>query len=457
MTQLSRRAFLGGLAMRNRPNVVLILSDDQRFDTVAALGNRQISTPNLDSLARNGLSFTRAHIMGGTAPAVCVASRAMLLSGQTLFRADERLTAEVTGRGRKGPFNLLPEHFRRHGYHTFGTGKWHNRAPLFARSFSSGANILMGGGSDPYRTPLHDFQPSGVYAAQPDRIGNGHASELFTDSAVRFLDQHDRRQPFFLYLAYTAPHDPRVAPESFRRLYAPDRLSLPANFLAEHPFDNGELRIRDEMLAPFPRTPADVRRHLADYYAMISHMDGQIGAVMAALRRNGLSSNTIVVFASDNGLALGQHGLFGKQNLYDHSVRVPLVWSGPDIPRGRRSDSLCYLLDVFPTLCDLCGVPMAGHLEGRSLARALAGKRLDARSSLFLAYRDFQRGVTTGDWKMIRYKTKGDVQLFDLKRDPLEMRNLASTAEGAVRLPKMDRLLRNWMKDVGDPELENRQ
>jgi arylsulfatase A-like enzyme len=461
--RISRRALLGGLtspalvsAARNRPNVVFILSDDQRFDTIAALGDPHISTPHLDSIARNGVSFSRAHIMGGTAPAVCVASRAMLLSGQTLFRADERLTAEVTGRGRKGPFHLLPEHFRRHRYYTFGTGKWHNRAPLFARSFSGGANILMGGGSDPYRTPLHDFQPSGFYAAKPDRVGNGHASELFTDAAVRFLDQHDRQQPFFLYLAYTAPHDPRVAPESFRRMYAPDRLPLPTNFLTEHPFDNGELRIRDEMLAPFPRTPRDVRRHLADYYAMISHMDSQIGRVRDALRRNRFHSNTIVVFASDNGLAVGQHGLFGKQNLYDHSVRVPLMWSGPGIPRGRRSDMLCYLMDVFPTLCDLCGIPRAEHLEGRSLAPAIAGGRTEARSSLLLAYRDFQRGVTTGEWKMIRYKTKGDVHLFHLKSDPLEMRNLASSAEGAARLLEMDRLLRNWMEVTGDPELESK-
>jgi arylsulfatase A-like enzyme len=454
---ITRRSFLGSTALlgagRKKPNVVFILSDDQRFDTIAALGNRDIRTPHLDSLVRSGTTFTRAHIMGGAAPAVCVASRAMIFSGQSLFRADERLTAEVTGRGRKGPFTLLPEHFGKHGYRTFGTGKWHNRAPLFARAFQDGGNILMGGGSDPYKVPLHDFRKSGQYAAQPDRIGEGHASELFTDAAVQFLDKQDSSQPFFLYLGYTAPHDPRVAPAAVRNSYKAEQLPLPKNFLPEHPFDNGELKIRDEMLSPFPRTPEEVKKHLADYYAMITHMDGQIGRVLEALRRKQLSSDTIVVFASDNGLAVGQHGLFGKQNLYDHSVRVPLVMSGPGIGRNKRTDGLCYLLDIFPTLCDVCEIPVAQSLEGVSLAAALKGKSLQQRESLLLAYRDFQRGVTTGDWKMIRYKTKGDVQLFNLRQDPLEMKNLANTDEGRKKLPAMERMLKEWMQKTDDPEL----
>jgi arylsulfatase A-like enzyme len=350
---------------------------------------------------------------------------------------------------------LLPEHFGKNGYRTFGTGKWHNRAPLYARSFQSGANIMFGGMSDPYKAPIHDFRKDGKYPAEPDRVGDKHATELFTDATVRFLEEQQRDQPFFAYLAYTSPHDPRLAPEAVRKSYNEAKLSLPGNFLPQHPFDNGELRIRDEELAPFPRTPEIVRRHLADYYAMITHMDAQIGRVLETLQRRKLSENTIVVFASDNGLAVGQHGLFGKQNLYDHSVRVPLVMRGPGVARGKRSDALCYLLDIFPTLCDACEIPRAEHLEGESLAPALAGKSLEARKSLLLAYRDFQRGVTTGDWKYIRYKGNRMRQLFDLRKDPLEMQNLADADSSKTRLAEMDRLLREWMEKTGDPMLRS--
>jgi arylsulfatase A-like enzyme len=458
---ISRRAMLGGAlgapaflrARARRPNVLFIFSDDQQADTIASLGNPHVRTPHLDSLVQRGVSFNRAYNMGGAAPAVCVASRAMLFTGQTLFRADERLTADVTGRGRKGPFSLLHQHFLSHGYRTFGTGKWHNRAPIFARGFSSGANILIGGGSDHYKVPLHDFRPDRDYPAQPDRIGTSHSSELFSDAAIRYIQEDHGADPFFLYLAYTAPHDPHMSPTSFRKAYPPGRMRVPANFLPEHPFDNGELKIRDEMLAPFPRTRRIIQQYLSDYYAMISHMDAQIGRVLRALEAAGEADGTIVVFSSDNGLAAGQHGLLGKQNLYEHSVRVPLVLCGPGIPRGRRSDALCYLFDLFPTLCELCSVPPADHVEGRSVAPAMVDQNAAVRNSLFFAYRDFQRAVTEGDWKMIRYRTGSPVrlQLFNLHEDPLERNNLAATSAGAERVAAMDRTLQEWMTTTGDP------
>ncbi|MBK7927657.1 MAG: sulfatase-like hydrolase/transferase [Bryobacterales bacterium] len=461
MSISSRRNFLCSSAAapralqagQRRPNVVVLLSDDQTYSTVAALGNREIRTPNLDRMVRSGVAFTRAHIMGGIAPAVCVASRAMFLSGQTLFRADERLTAEVTGRGRRGPFHLLPEYFRSQGYKTFGTGKWHNRAPLYARSFSAGGNIFFGGMTDHFKVPLHDFRPDGRYPAAPDRIGSAHSSQLFTDAAVRFIETHTSSDPFLAYVAYAAPHDPRNAPSEAHRAYPPGRIRLPESFLPEHPFDNGELKIRDEMLAPFPRTPEIVRQQISDYYAMVTHMDAQIGRILDTLERTGRAADTIVVFASDNGLAVGRHGLMGKQNLYDHSVRVPLIFSGRGVPKNRRSDSLCYLLDVFPTLCSLCDLPAPPTLEGLSLAPAFTRPDAVLRDSLFLAYRELQRAVTTGDWKFIRYRTStpGPVQLFHLRKDPYELKNLADTPDGRRRIPEMQKLLERWMKDTGDP------
>lgn len=444
----SRREFLSlaaGLASppARRPNVLVLLTDDQRFDTIQALGNREVRTPNIDRIVRHGTAFTHAFIMGGTIPAVCSPSRAMLLTGQHLFRADRSIVRPKDPL----PFALMPEHFRKSGYATFGTGKWHNGPALYARCFSHGDQIFFGGMSDHDKVPVHAFDPSGEYPREQRRIGAGFSTEIFSDAAIRFLRGHRGDQPFFAYVSYTAPHDPRTAPGDYASLYPPDRVSLPPNFLPEHPFDNGEMKIRDEMLAPFPRTPEAVREHIAAYYAMITHLDAQIGRVLDALEETGQADNTIVVFASDNGLAVGQHGLMGKQNLYDHSVRVPLVLAGPGVPRGRREHGLCYLHDLFPTLCGLAALWTPREVESASLGANLRA----GRDSLFLAYKDVQRGVRTGRWKYIVYLTgQGHrEQLFDLENDPWERKNLAGSNLG--RLRRMRTLLARWMRDTGDP------
>jgi arylsulfatase A-like enzyme len=436
-----------------RPNVLILFTDDQRFDTVAALGYRDVRTPNMDRLVRTGTAFTRAHIMGGTIPAVCMPSRAMLLTGQTLFHAHRRTTGPEAAARANREYHLFPELFRRNGYATFGTGKWHNGPPLYARCFGEGAEIFFGGMSDHMKVPIQDFDPAGEYGKERMRTADKFSSELFSDAAVDFVRrQEGKSDPFLAYVSYTAPHDPRTAPREFEKLYPPSRVKLPANFLPEHPFDNGELKVRDELLAPFPRTPAVVREHIAAYYAMISHLDAHIGRVLDALHRSGRADNTIIVFAGDNGLAVGQHGLLGKQNLYDHSVRVPLVIAGPGIPRERRTDSLCYLLDIFPTLCDYAGLSVPATVEGLSLKPAIEepGKRL--RNSLLLAYRHFQRGITDGDWKLIKYHAGKQTmtQLFDLRTDPHEMKNLAEESSQQDRVRQMSARLANWMKRAGD-------
>lgn len=444
-------AILRGQA--KRPNILILFTDDQRFDTVAALGNRDLRTPNMDRLVRMGTAFTRAHIMGGTVPAVCMPSRAMLLTGQTLFRAHNHTTGpEAVARANRD-YHLFPELFRRNGYVTFGTGKWHNGPPLYARCFSEGAAIFFGGMSDHLKVPLQDFDPEGEYGKDRLRTGEKFSSELFSDAAIEFLErQRGRDEPFLAYVAYTAPHDPRMAPKEFVKLYPPSRMKLPPNFLPEHPFDNGELKIRDELLAPFPRTPEIVREHIAAYYAMITHLDLNIGRVLDALEKTGRAQDTVIVFAADNGLAVGQHGLLGKQNLYDHSVRVPLIIAGPGIPRGRRTNSLCYLHDLFPTLCDYAGLSVPPTVEGRSLRPAIEHPGQHVYESLMLAYRHFQRGLTDGDWKLIHYNTSGKrtTQLFDLRNDPHETRNLAEETAQRERLRQMTARLSNWMRRCGD-------
>jgi arylsulfatase A-like enzyme len=456
--ELLRTAALGAtsttLSAARRPNILILFSDDQRYDTLSGLGHPEVKTPNLDRLMKRGTAFDHAFIMGGTIGAICVPSRAMLLTGQSLFHVHDSIIApDKAPSARQRPFEMFPETFHRAGYTTFGTGKWHNGPKLYARAFERGGPIMFGGMSDHDKVPVMDYDPAGEYPKAKVRTGEKFSSELFSDAAVRFLREYKEDKPFLMYVAYTAPHDPRTPPQDYVAMYPAEHTKLPPNFLPQHPFDNGEMKVRDEMLAPWPRTPETIRRHIAEYYGMITHMDAQIGRVLAALQESGKADNTIVVFAGDNGLAVGQHGLLGKQNLYDHSIRVPLILAGPGVPRGKRTSAMCYLLDLFPTLCDLTGVEAPATVEGRSLAPVLRGRSETARDSIFAAYRDVQRTVRTERWKLILYQVSGrrTVQLFDIRNDPWEMKNLAQDPQHAGRLEEMRGLLRDWMKRVDDP------
>ena len=446
-------AALAGLAQKRRPNILFLFTDDQRFSTLHAINNPAVRTPVMDGLVRGGTAFTHACIMGGTIGAVCAPSRGMMLTGQSLFHVSDSIVTPYHGKDSAArPYDLFPEVFRKAGYQTFGTGKWHNTEPLYARCFNHGGNVMFGGMSDHLKVPVADFDPSGRYPKNQRHIGGKFSSELFSDTAIDFLRGYQSDDPFLMYVAYTAPHDPRMAPNRYTDLYPWEKIELPKNFLPEHPFDNGELKIRDELLAPFPRTPEIVKRNIAAYYAMITEVDEQMGRVLEALRQTGRAENTIVVFAADNGLACGQHGLMGKQNLYDHSVRVPLVIGGPGLPKGRKVDSLCYLMDLFPTFCDLAGLKTPASVEGRSLSPLLHGGSKPVRDSVFLAYKNFQRGVRTDRWKLILYNVKGrqTAQLFDLQSDPLEMKNLAAEPAYAAHVRELRGLLKKWMKETAD-------
>jgi len=430
-----------------KPNILFFFTDDQRFDTIHALGNDHVITPTMDSLVERGTTFTNAYIMGGQSAAVCMPSRAMLMTGRHLFHIRDNGSIIPT------EHVMLPELLRKHGYATFETGKWHNGPPSLARSFTDGGKIFFGGMSDHYRVPVRDFDPEGKYPKDLTYHDEGtHSSELFSDAAIRFLRTHREDRPFFLYIAYTAPHDPREMPEEYLNLYDPDRIPLPENFLPEHPFDNGELEVRDEQLAQWPRTPREIRGHIAAYYAMITHVDAQIGRVINALRETGRADNTIIVFAGDNGLAVGQHGLMGKQNVYEHSVHVPLIMSGPGIPAGERRDAFCYLYDIFPTLCDLTGIEVPVTVDGISLVPSVRNGSLKARDSLFFAYKNYQRAVRTERWKLILYNVNGKktTQLFDLARDPRETTNLAAASSYAGRISELTSVMNKWLEKTGD-------
>lgn len=405
-----------------KPNILLILTDDQRYDTLSALGHEHVHTPNLDRLVERGTTFERCHIMGGSVPAVCCPSRAMLHTGRGLFEIDNH------GKAIPDKHALLGEYLRNHDYTSYGTGKWHNGTAAYNRSFDDGGTIFFGGMADHWHVPCHDYDPTGAYAGNGHIRKGAHSTTRITAEAVEIVRRHDQSQPFFCSVAYLAPHDPRTMPEEFKQRQMEQRPSTPVNFAPEHPFDHGDLHVRDELLADLPRRPDEIKRHIAEYYAMIDHLDWSIGRLIDALESTGQLDNTLIVVSGDNGLAVGQHGLMGKQSCYDHSLRVPLIFAGPGVPVGERRQQLCYLHDVFPTLCDVVGGEAPASVTAHSLWPTITANAAH-RPSLYCGYRARIRSLTRDDgWKLICSDGVDGIQreqLFDLKADPNEMTNLA--------------------------------
>lgn len=402
------------------PHILLIYADDQRWDTIRALGNPEIHTPHLDRIVERGFHFTNAYCMGAMIPAVCTPSRTMLLTGRSLWNIPDPRAAEI-------PADVvpLPTALRDAGYTTWHCGKRGNSYRAAHAAFDT------------------NIENDGRTAASATE----HA-----DRAIEFLQQHDGSRPFFMYLAPPVPHDPRLAPDEFTRLYDADKLSLSPNFLPEHPFDNGELRVRDELLAPHPRTPAAMRQHLADYYATISHLDHEVGRVLVALDERGWTDNTVIIFSSDQGLAVGgRHGLMGKQNLYEH-FKSPLVIAGPGIAHG-QSAALVYLFDLYPTICGLARARIPASAAGHSLLPIIQGNQTKVRDWLLCGYRECQRMIRDERWKLIEYRAADGrhTQLFDLAHDPDELHNLADVPKFATERSRLTDLLRQARSDFGDP------
>lgn len=423
-----------------RPNILLLFADDQRADTIGAWGNPHIRTPHLDTLAKGGFSFRNNYCFGANSGAVCVPSRAMLMSGRTWFDVPHHL----------GGVPLLPELLRKAGYVTFATGKWHNGQSSFVRAFPEGKSVFFGGMADHTKVRVADVE--GGKIVRP-RTAAKFSSEEFANAAVDFLNSYQGEAPFFCYVAFTAPHDPRNPPEKYRQMYLADRPPLPENFLPQHPFDNGFAKnIRDENLAGYPRDPEVIRDQLAEYYGLVTHLDEQVGRILAALRATGREEDTVVLYAADHGLAMGSHGLLGKQSVYEHSMKCPLIAVGPGIPAGKSTEAFTYLFDLFPTICQLAGADAPADIAGHSLVPLWRGEASAVRDSVFLPYSQVMRAVRDQRWKLIVYPQINHVQLFDLASDPHERKNLAENPAQAQRIEELTALLRQWQTRVSDKQ-----
>lgn len=414
-----------------KPNIVFIFADDQCFSTINALGASGIETPNLDALAKQGTTFSHAYNMGSWSGAVCIASRTMLNSGRFVWNAN---AIHGQSERERSQGRWWSEYLKQAGYRTYMTGKWHCRAnaekafdvardirPGMPKAVELGYNRPLPDGSDPWSPSDPKF--GGFWE------GGTHWSEVVANHAEDFLDEaQNDDSPFFMYLAFNAPHDPRQAPQSYIDRYPASKVAIPKNFQPLYPFADaigcGE-SLRDERLAPFPRTSHAIQVHRSEYYALITHMDAQIGRILKAIEKSGKADNTWIFFTADHGLAVGQHGLLGKQNMYDHSVRVPFIVNGPGVQTDRTIAEPIYLQDVMPTTLQLAGVPKPKHVEFNSLLPLLDGE-VSPYPFIYGCYLQKQRSIRSRTHKLIVYPEAPAVRLYNLVDDPLELHDISN-------------------------------
>ena len=455
-------------AEAEKPNIVFLFADDQTYKGVAALGNDEIKTPNLDYLCETGITFTNAYNMGAWNGAVCVASRAMLNTGRFLWRA------QSYDKNKKMWSELMSDA----GYDTYMGGKWHTyRHPRDV--FNHVGSVRGGMPEDTWpaywnarKNNPNEPMPYGYERSTNTEEGewkpwdknNGghwkggkHWSEVLGDEAVGFINEaKDKDNPFFMYLAFSAPHDPRQSPKEYVDMYPLEDLSLPPTFQPEYPYKDsigGGPTLRDAALAPYPRTELSIKTHKQEYYAIISHLDAQIGRILEALEASGEMKNTYIFYTADHGLAVGEHGLMGKQYMYDFSLRVPFFVIGPKIPKNKKKEMDIYLQDVMATALDLAGVEKPEYVEFNSLMPFLKNKRKESYyDAIYGSYMsDLQRMIRKDGYKLILYPHGKTVLLYDIENDPNESVNLAEDVKYKDKVKELFEDLQDLQVEMGDP------
>lgn len=439
-----------------KPNILFIFSDDQSFETIGANGQTIVETPNLDRLTKNGTTFTHAYNQGAWAGAVCVASRSMIISGASLWNAQNAIKDIKTKKKRS-----WPELMQKAGYTTYMAGKWHIPIPVNT-VFNVTKNVRAGMPETvkkAYNRPVEgedletawlpwDKENGGFWQ------GGKHWSEVLADDGVEFIEEAKLDDnPFFMYLALNAPHDPRQAPKEYIDKYPLDSIKLPKNYQDVYPDmgENAVPKIRDERLAPFPRTPYAIKMHRQEYYASITHMDAQIGRILEALEKSGKAANTYIIFASDHGLAVGHHGLVGKQNMYEHTVRAPFIISGLGIKADHKIETPIYLQDAMATSLELASIATPDYVTFQSVLPLLQNGHKKQYESIYSAYMGTQRMLIKDQWKLIVYPKIKKKKLFNLLEDEFEMEDLANNPEYSNKLNEMTHLLEAEMANNNDP------
>ena len=459
-----------------RPNILFIIVDDQSPQDLKVYNPSSIQdTPNIDRLAAEGMTLNAAHHMGSFSGAVCTPSRHMVMCGRTVWhlpnapKAKETCPPSVID-------NVMAEVFKRAGYDTMRTCKKGNSYGAANEKFAV----------------VHDATKRG---GTPETGSAWHG-----DRVMDYLNERESygdEDPFLIYFGFSHPHDVRDGTAELLEKYGAvnhtDREVLPAlnekqpelpiNWLPGHPFHHGHPGLRDEVKVSGVwenRDEATIRNELGREFACNEYIDRQIGRVLEKLEAMGELDNTYIFYTADHGMAIGRHGLQGKQNLYEHTWKVPFIVKGPGIEGGSRADGNIYLLDVLSTMCDLSGLEIPGTNEGISFKPVLMGEKEVTRDVLYGVYnggtKPGMRSVKKGDWKLIKYDVmEGEVretQLFNLAENPEEYLeqhqdpaviqltgvepkanqvNLADDPKYADKLAEMEELLLAEMRRLNDP------
>jgi len=448
-----------------RPNILFIIVDDQSpFDLKAYNPDSICDTPNIDRLAAEGMTLDGAYHMGSFSGAVCTPSRHMVMTGRTVWHLP-------IGPGQKTcpkdiEDNVMASVFNRAGYDTMRTCKRGNSYGAANGKFTIVKDATKRGGTEETGSAWHGKQ------------------------VMEYLEQRESTKdedPFLIYFGFSHPHDTRDGtPELLAKYGAtnhkdkqnlpaanPKQPQLPVNYLAKHPFHHGHPGLRDEVAVSGvweKRDERTIRNELGREFACNENIDIQIGKVLKQLEDMGELDNTYIVYTADHGMAIGRHGLQGKQNLYQHTWRVPCIVKGPGIKAGTRAVGNTYLLDSLATICDLAGVDSPATDEGISFKPVLTGEKDTVRDTLFGVYnggtKPGMRCVRKGNWKLIKYdvmdSTVRETQLFNLAENPNEfiaehnksdakLTDLAEDPAYAEKLKEMEALLLAEMRRLDDP------
>lgn len=468
---------------RRPPNFLVIVVDDQSpFDLRVYDSTSRLETPTIDRLAAEGMTLDGAYHMGAFLGAVCTPSRHMIMCGRTLWHLPQTLTSAIYEDYPQGrcPQDIeqytMPAVFNRAGYVTMRTCKVGNSYPEANRQFSIVRDAVKRGGTDETGSAWH------------------------AEQVLDFLNERSQASdeaPFLVYFGFSHPHDTRDGSPGLLKKYGasnhtdpntpPDFNSktppLPINYLPAHPFPHGHVKLRDEEEVSGVwkhRDEATIRNEIGREFACSENIDIQIGRVIHRLEEMGELDNTYVIYTSDHGIAIGRHGLTGKQNLYEHTWRVPMIVRGPGISGGSRAAGNVYLLDLLSTLCDWAGIESPDSSEGISFRPVLEGTRPVVRETMYGVYcggtKPGMRCVRQGDWKLIKYDTlNGEVhqtQLFNLRDNPDELLgehhdpavieltgntpgpeqvNLADDPKYREKLQEMEALLLSQERQLDDP------
>ncbi|TKG95487.1 DUF4976 domain-containing protein [Puteibacter caeruleilacunae] len=444
-------------AGKKKPNVLFVFADDQCYKTINTLGNKEIKTPTLDRMVHEGVTFTHAYNMGAWGGAVCVASRAMMNTGMTVWnvnREQKNMNQRVENR------QMWSQLMEDAGYETYMTGKWHVKADA-NKIFNHANHIRPGMPNQTKERYNRNWTPGQDDWSPYDKSKGGfwkggkHWSEIVADDAISYIEDAAKKdKPFFAYVAFNAPHDPRQSPKKYVDMYPLENISVPVSFLPEYPYKDEmgcPKTLRDEKLAPFPRTEYSIKVNRQEYYAIITHLDDQLARILDALEKSGEKDNTYIFYSADHGLSVGHHGLVGKQSLYDHSMRPPMIVIGPDLPKDKKLDMDVYLQDIMASALDLAGVEKPAYVEFNSLMPLARGKQKKGNyDAIYGGYRNLQRMVRKDNFKLILYPEAKKVLLFDLKKDPEEMKDLSDVKKYQSLKKKLFKELLELQKQMND-------